>query len=554
MSTNNPFAPHETEENGQNGEHGRHPEDGVIDLGPPQEPHPIEEAAKEPLFGADLHEPAFMPPAAEAANDPVPRADSPSEAPAADMFSEPVSLEPVAAGSPIEDAAAAPPPDALPVDPAWLAKFVASLASAGELLGQLKQDWQARPAGTVEDPALASAVTALDQQQAELLEQLRGYELAPAEESAAPAAESKPFGFDEGPASSAPTVAPSTKRRPGGGGGDMAMVWMMVQVILGGLLAAPAAQLILWWLPFGLARDPFHLAGQLPPWAAFLAPASLRGDSETANNNPPPVKPNKPGKKPAGKKPGDMQPENFPDPLNNRPLPMPMDELPELPDPGLPLVGPPIPPAPVAPAVPGIGPRGAPVVTSPDFAKAIDLLDLRAQAYEKADDAGRGKMIKDFYTACADVAKAYTFVDPEGAMVPERNGRAKGIVSSFHAIPGLADRLGRVGAFWLRAERQNLDGVLLSGTVEEIRPAGKFFETRIALRDTLTKKEGDGFTDKPQVVSVLSISDPKGKYEVGAEVFVLGVVVVNPKDNLVGYEGDEPYTIWRGTVIDLSPM
>jgi hypothetical protein len=238
------------------------------------------------------------------------------------------------------------------------------------------------------------------------------------------------------------------------------------------------------------------------------------------------------------------------DPLSGLPDPVPSPNLPDplLPDPGVPapMIDPMLPPP--------IGPRDAPVLKSADLLKAVDVLDQRADAFLKADEAKQTAMLAQFYGACADVARAATFVDPNGAMVNERIGRAQGILSSFHATPGLVDRIGRLGAFWMRAkDRKHLDGVLLAGQVVEIKPAGRLFETRVALKNSLTKNGGDdGLAETPKVVSVMSIADPTGRYQEGSEVFVLGALVIDPKANLVGYSGDEAHAVWRGSVVLLS--
>ncbi len=48
-----------------------------------------------------------------------------------------------------------------------------------------------------------------------------------------------------------------------------------VKILLGGLAGIVIAQLILWWLPGNLRRDPLGLAPRLPTWLQWLRPADL---------------------------------------------------------------------------------------------------------------------------------------------------------------------------------------------------------------------------------------------------------------------------------------
>ena len=66
-------------------------------------------------------------------------------------------------------------------------------------------------------------------------------------------------------------------------------VLLMVKVIGGGMLAIPLAQLILWWLPGDLSRDPMNLgpkASQYVPWVVPKEYHETSDEGTTAQRNP----------------------------------------------------------------------------------------------------------------------------------------------------------------------------------------------------------------------------------------------------------------------------
>jgi hypothetical protein len=54
--------------------------------------------------------------------------------------------------------------------------------------------------------------------------------------------------------------------------------WELFKVIAGGIAGLMLAQLILWWLPGSMRRDPFGVAPHLPKWLHFVMPAELQAE------------------------------------------------------------------------------------------------------------------------------------------------------------------------------------------------------------------------------------------------------------------------------------
>ena len=75
-----------------------------------------------------------------------------------------------------------------------------------------------------------------------------------------------PAAVSDALAASGPPPARAARR------GHLSGLWEASKVVLGGLVGLVVAQLILWWLPGNLRRDPFGLADQLPARLKFLLP------------------------------------------------------------------------------------------------------------------------------------------------------------------------------------------------------------------------------------------------------------------------------------------
>ena len=80
-----------------------------------------------------------------------------------------------------------------------------------------------------------------------------------------------PSPFVAQPRSHTPSVAGKWRTRRSG----KRPLIELCKIVLGGLAGVVIAQLILWWLPGNLRRDPFGLAPRLPAWLHWLRPDEL---------------------------------------------------------------------------------------------------------------------------------------------------------------------------------------------------------------------------------------------------------------------------------------
>ena len=91
---------------------------------------------------------------------------------------------------------------------------------------------------------------------------------------------------------------------------------------------------------------------------------------------------------------------------------------------------------------------------------------------------------------------------------------------------------------WLGYAKRTTPGVALAGIVQSCEPVDKVFELKLA---TATSP------DAP-TVSVVLRDDPKLKPRIA---LVLGTIVDNPGEQLLGYNSSEPMVVWSGMTLKL---
>ncbi len=302
---------------------------------------------------------------------------------------------------------------------------------------------------------------------------------------------------------------------------------LVARLIGGGVLGIILAVLILWW---GLGRDPFGLAPQLPGFLTFLAPSSLReelieehvpsDDTNDADNDLPasddaPQTPRKADQV--------VQPTS---PFQEMDLGeverMVNEQFSDLASPFATIAK-----SDVTDNVAGvIGATAYPLDKAmaelPPIWLAIDELaagqvdDLPAATHllEQLSKVGYVQVLTDF--SDDQVATIHARVKSTMARIAENDAIRKALRTAS------ATRLG---------ETADMGGIAVFGTVRSFHWHGRMFEMVLEL--------GDG-----QRVSVHSWQDPATAFRVHSDVVVLGVVLRKPTEQLVDYVGDGTTIIW----------
>lgn len=350
----------------------------------------------------------------------------------------------------------------------------------------------------------------------------------------------------------------------------------IIGIVIGGLVAAPIAQMILWWLPGGWAReqhDPLNLAPKLPGFVAFLAPASLRNADEAPINE---GSEGQPSEQPRSSRPPENNVNNVDDvdssfgrsglnealqggngvsgnggsgsddkppragnrqngrdgnqqnhrPPRNRP---PRNEPPEGGDE----------PQDDTSPQPQVGVKDAPSYTPSDLAaelkKARDRLRLIDDAADK-DVPGDVRIARgnEFVNVVAELAHVITFTSDRPAGHLEHVDE---ILFESGSSKIKRDIIGTLAEKRFNQPDREGDGILLLGSVKEIRPAGQLFETIVNVN-----------CRSQMPISIYGEKNPEktGAFSPGEMVIVLGVIVDEPNKSLTGYKGPPDPVIWGG--------
>ena len=123
-----------------------------------------------------------------------------------------------------------------------------------------------------------------DPEAADTLTELDGDVAAPNfsfDEPASEPASDPAFAFEDGSAEKSGSVA---ARRARSQRHQKSAVKEMIKVVVGGVIGLSIGQLILWWLPGDLKRDPIDLGPKIPSFAAFLVHPDFRADAIAKKN------------------------------------------------------------------------------------------------------------------------------------------------------------------------------------------------------------------------------------------------------------------------------
>jgi len=230
-------------------------------------------------------------------------------------------------------------------------------------------------------------------------------------------------------------------------------------------------------------------------------------------------------------------------PAPQPPVPDPSANGPEQPplagEPSMPVEAPPSEPVPQYPPD-YVGPRRL------DLYDADDLAEALVRANTLAGGAGAGAaasgptpaLTADTYQQWCDVAEVIALLSPdapEKSVSPRRDAlrRLALRIATQANVREIVKHCPGVLANPPRPEA----GVLLVGYVESSKPVDKLFELRLSVPNATQK------------VLVLS---PRGSLAARGDLaLVLGSVVNEPGQNVIGYAGTEPQAVWAGLIAKL---
>ena len=266
------------------------------------------------------------------------------------------------------------------------------------------------------------------------------------------------------------------------------------------------------------AEDPFSLPAEEKP--ATSKPAKPAEPAEPTEEKPaenPSDKPKegKPAEEPKEEKPASEKPKEE----------TPKEEKP-----------------PVKPAEPAETPTKETPAAAANLSEGIDAANTAAKAFD-ATDAGdkeaRKTAVAALYSAYAGLGRAVEQSNLEDADNAEKLPALRETLAQVANEPVKLNSIGYFAGKKLDAADGD-PGILLAGTVKDLKAAGGHFETTLEL-----------VRDK-RMVTVISAKNPQDSYKIEDQVLILGSIVRDPKDKIAGYKGEEAVVVKSGHAMVLK--
>lgn len=175
---------------------------------------------------------------------------------------------------------------------------------------------------------------------------------------------------------------------------------------------------------------------------------------------------------------------------------------------------------------------GAGIDAASNAAKAFDATDA-------ADKDARKTAVVTFYEAYAGLGSTVEKLNLEDADNAEKLPALRETLAQAANEPVKLNSIGALAARKLDATDGD-PGILLAGTVKDLKAAGGHFETTLEL-----------VRDK-RLVTVISAKNPQDSYKIEDQVLILGAIVRDPKENLAGYKGEETVVVKSGHAMVLK--
>lgn len=156
---------------------------------------------------------------------------------------------------------------------------------------------------------------------------------------------------------------------------------------------------------------------------------------------------------------------------------------------------------------------------------------------EHCRGTGVGNITVPVFERLCQLADTATFAqldDADEAAREQYRGAAQDLLLLVGADRDRGEVIGRLAADRLDDSQRPSNGIILCGSVAQARHQGDLFTIRIVLSGIA------------RTVTVVSRDAPYPPFSPRDHVVILGSIVDSPKNNLAGYEGDEPQIVWGG--------
>ena len=172
-----------------------------------------------------------------------------------------------------------------------------------------------------------------------------------------------------------------------------------------------------------------------------------------------------------------------------------------------------------------------PQTTAAELRSAVDEARRVVEALKAAPASDSRSLLGQTYSALAKLGHTAACCSPSGGA--ELQTAAEWLESATAEVPQFTI-LGTAAGRWLtKADRDN-DGVLLVGTVKQVRQQGGYRVTELVIPGR------DG------TLAVYRDAASGDSYPPDTQLVVLGAIIADPAKILAGYEGDGDVVVWEG--------
>ncbi len=175
-----------------------------------------------------------------------------------------------------------------------------------------------------------------------------------------------------------------------------------------------------------------------------------------------------------------------------------------------------------------VGPRQRPALTGVELGEALKAAHESFQGVEPADD-----IRPSTYEAFCRLGHVVAFA--AGDRLTDRKEAAAKMLRQMAESPPHLLQIERRAAELLQADPPTHQGILLAGTIGKV-------SARDGLFGTVVKMPTVGQT-------VVLFSDDPLPFSESQQVVILGSIVRDPAENLVGYSGSKPLVVWLGMAV-----
>jgi hypothetical protein len=196
-------------------------------------------------------------------------------------------------------------------------------------------------------------------------------------------------------------------------------------------------------------------------------------------------------------------------------------------------------------------PFQGPTITTDQLATALEAAKQALAGLVDGDlsDAAVRRTKGMSYSKLCDLANALTFVDRSAPSVESDQAiaGAEQLFSTTLADSHTRSEVARIASVWMNSPHRSHGGIFVAGAIKGGENVGDVYEYQFTTSSGSPLTTADG---KPVVILMQEPLDPL--LASSADLGIVGHILVNPRDEVVGYTGSAERAIWVTRAIPLD--